>query len=114
MRIIEMYPDKVRTDPIGGQPLFRMLDHLSTTPFDTPPARFARRIRWKVIVEVESTIETRRKGLAVQDHRAYKGCGFVLFLLQQLGPCGVIGCERDREISDAVDAGQESREYGCV
>ena len=65
-------------------------------------------MRGKVIVEIESAIQTGRQGLAVENDRADECGGVIAALLQQLRQSGMRRSQRHGKIGDAMRAGQQS------
>src|SRR5262245_28952831 len=100
--IIEMHPNEVWPDRMRRQPGLRMLNNLHPTPFYSSPSRLGLRMLRKVVVVIESAIESGRQSFAVENHRAYECSRAISILPQKLGPGGMTGCERNRKIGYAM------------
>jgi hypothetical protein len=71
----------------------------------------------EVIVEIESSIESRSKRLAVENHRANKCRSVIVLCLEQFCHSWMCGRQGDGEIRYAVRAGEQPSEdagVGCV
>src|SRR6266404_2354682 len=79
MRIIKMYPNKSWPRGVRRQPLLRASNYIHATAFHSSPARLRFRVLGKVIVKTKSTIEPRRKRVAVKNDRRDK-CSRVVSL----------------------------------
>src|SRR5579862_4851321 len=97
-----MYPHKMRPARMRGHPCFGALDDVAATAFNASPAFLRRRVFREVIVELESSVESGSKRLAVENDCPNECCGAITVLGEQLGHRVMRGCERNAEISDAM------------
>ena len=125
MGIEEMDPNKVGSGAVLIEPGFGVLDDFHAAALDAIPAVFilwigvlcvcARAISFrKIVVEVEAAIEAGGEGVAVEDYGSDESGGVVAALLQERGGGDVLRRQRDAEIGDSVDAGQEAGEDRSV
>src|SRR5260370_20717433 len=108
VRIVQVYPDEVRSGTVFLEPSFGVRDDFHTAALDASPALFSFSLGGKVIVEIEAAIESGSERVAVENHGSDESCGLVAALLQKLRRGHMLRRERDAKIGDAVHAGQEA------
>src|ERR1700694_2744003 len=97
-----MYPHETWSNRIGVEPRLRPLNNIYSTTFQAPPPRFLRRVLRKIVVEIESAINSWRQAPAVENHGADKRRRMVSLLLQQLCPGCMRASKRNRKIRDPM------------
>src|ERR1700680_1653972 len=70
VRIVEVPPYEAGTRRVRVQPCLCALHDLHAAAFDPAPARSRLRVLRKVVVEIKSTVQSRRQGFAIENHRA--------------------------------------------
>src|SRR5260370_5952751 len=108
VRIVQVYPDEVRSGTVFLEPSFGVRDDFHTAALDASPALFSFSLGGKVIVEIEAAIESGSKRVAVENHGSDESRGLVAALLQKLRRGHMLRRERDAKIGDAVYAGQQA------
>src|SRR5580704_13000770 len=83
VRIVQVYPNKVWPGGMSAQPCLRVLHYLHAAALYPPPTRLCGRMLRKIVVEIKSTIQSRRKSLAIENHRADKGRRMITLPMQQ-------------------------------
>ena len=96
------------------KPRLGVLDDGLGAAFDASPALPGVGFGGKVVVEIEATIEAGSECLAVEDDGSDEGGGLISLFFEQFSPGDVLGRERNSEIGDTVDAGQQAGEDGGV
>ncbi len=109
-----MNPNKMRARGMRGHPGLRMLHNVHAAAFHSSPARFCLRMLGKVVVEIESAIESRRQRLAVKNDCADERGSVIAAFLQQFGQRGMRRRQRNGKIGDAMSAGQQSGQNAGV
>ena len=114
MGIVEVNPHEMRTCRVLAQPRFRVSYDDHTAALDASPARLRRRMFGKVIVKIESSIESRSQVLAVEDHRPDKRCGAITWGFEQLRYRWMCCGQWHSEIRHPMRARDKSGENTCV
>ncbi len=71
----------MRAGRMRGHPGFRVLHDFHAAPLYSSPARFSRRMLGKIVIEIESAIQTRRQSFAIENDRANERRSAVAVLL---------------------------------
>src|ERR1700689_891686 len=89
VRIIEVHPDEVWSCRMRIQPRFGAVSNVHPAALYPAPSGFGLGVLGKVVVVIESAVQTWRQGSTIQNHRANKGCRAIPLLLEQFGPGNV-------------------------
>src|ERR1700674_4439087 len=81
MRVVKVHPHETRPCRLLRKPRFAVLNYLHSAALQPAPTRLGSGMRWKVVVEIESSVQPRSHGPAVQDHRPDKRSGSVTLRL---------------------------------
>src|SRR5439155_11603326 len=115
MRIVEVNPNELmRVGCRLVEPILGALYHVHTSPFEPAPAGFCCGLLRKVVVKVESSIQARCQGFAVQNYGTDKSCGSIPILPEHLTQGRISGHEGCAEVPDSMRAWQETSQNGGV
>ena len=89
------------------QPGLGVFDHDLSTALQPVPMSFALHVRRKVVVEIETTIESWSQRFAIENDGADEGGGVISLGLEQLRHRSVRVIQWDSEVRHAVNAGQK-------
>src|SRR5256885_1703393 len=109
-----MHPHETRPLEVFVHPLGSALDDGFPAAFQPAPVNVRRQRGIEVVVEIKTAVESRSKGMTIENRRSNKGRGLIAVTSQDFRPGGNVRLERNPEVGYSMEAGISAGENAGV